>query len=448
MRLPRALLVLAVLLIAASFSCGEIMSVYTDTEVSTGNRFTGWTSLRWTQTTATDFSNGALQGVEVLASGEVRLAQSAHPRLFVLVGGGSSTFLSYDVLTGTWSTLASTPVGVGDGASLEHDGGRYIYALAGGGSRGFGRYDIESNTWTALASTPASVGQGGDLVLSGSTIFALRGDSRDIWRYDIASDSWSALPRTPSTMGAGGSMVLEGGHLMVLRGGNSRDHWRYTIATGQWSTILRAPSNIRGGGDSTDGPGTYEYALQGSNQRGFWRYDAAANSWATLSSTPDRVNAGGCLVYDGGQSVYVLEGGSGTAFWMYDIPGNRWYALTSVPMAVRAGGAVEFVSSGSAYSGMGTVTSAVLDTGQAGTRYDYVSWDANAPAGTAMTMEIRASDTLSAGQPDAAWSSPSSSFLSSGLPSGRYVQWRATLTASDPGVSPVLQEVRLYFFGG
>ena len=28
---------------------------------------------------------------------------------------------------------------------------------------------------------------------------------------------------------------------------------------------------------------------------------------------------------------------------------------------------------------------------------------------------------------------------------GRYVQWRATLTSDAPGVTPVLEEVRVYY---
>jgi hypothetical protein len=75
-----------------------------------------------------------------------------------------------------------------------------------------------------------------------------------------------------------------------------------------------------------------------------------------------------------------------------------------------------------------------------------VDYSGGAPS-TDITFEVRASDTLSGGFPDTAWipvggTSP----VTSGLPSGRYMQWRATLTTSDPSETPVLHEVTLEYY--
>ena len=75
-----------------------------------------------------------------------------------------------------------------------------------------------------------------------------------------------------------------------------------------------------------------------------------------------------------------------------------------------------------------------------------VDYSGGAPS-TNITFEVRAADTLSGGFPDASWvpvgdSSP----ITSGLPSGRYMQWRATLTTSDPSQTPILHEVRVYHY--
>jgi hypothetical protein len=100
-----------------------------------------------------------------------------------------------------------------------------------------------------------------------------------------------------------------------------------------------------------------------------------------------------------------------------------------------------------AYPPSGTIASQVLDTGINGDRWDALFWDETLPAGTDITFEVRASDTLSGGFPDTAWvpvggTSP----VTSGLSSGRYMQWRATLTTSDQSETPVLHEVRVYYY--
>ena len=99
-----------------------------------------------------------------------------------------------------------------------------------------------------------------------------------------------------------------------------------------------------------------------------------------------------------------------------------------------------------AYSATGTIASQVLDTGINGTSWNTLFWDEILESATDITFEVRASDSLNGGYPDAAWipvggTSP----VSSGLPSGRYMQWRATLATSDTANTPTLEEVRVYY---
>ncbi|MBM2825615.1 MAG: hypothetical protein HW402_1279 [Dehalococcoidales bacterium] len=102
------------------------------------------------------------------------------------------------------------------------------------------------------------------------------------------------------------------------------------------------------------------------------------------------------------------------------------------------------------YPPSGTIASQVLDTTIASSRWDGLSWDKTLPSGTNTTFEVRArntSFTASAGTP--AWVSVGgTSPVITGLPSGRYKQWRATLTPDGPKTStPILQEVRVYYYG-
>jgi len=100
------------------------------------------------------------------------------------------------------------------------------------------------------------------------------------------------------------------------------------------------------------------------------------------------------------------------------------------------------------YAAAGTIASQVLDTGIAGAKWDALFWDETLPSNTNITFEVRASDTTFT--KDAA--TPSWTFVggtspvTSGLPSGRYMQWRATLTTSDTSKTPTLHEVTVEYY--
>lgn len=95
------------------------------------------------------------------------------------------------------------------------------------------------------------------------------------------------------------------------------------------------------------------------------------------------------------------------------------------------------------YALEGTLESVVFDTGIEGATWNAFFWDRTTEEGaTAITMEGRASDAPF-GQSDAspAWTDPAG-----GLPKGRYMQWRATLTTTDSTQTPVLHAVRVYYY--
>ncbi len=93
----------------------------------------------------------------------------------------------------------------------------------------------------------------------------------------------------------------------------------------------------------------------------------------------------------------------------------------------------------------GTIASQVLDTGADGASWDELSWSETLSTGTNITFEVRASDTLFAkGDASPTWTSVGgTSPVTSDLPSGRYMQWRATLTTSDTPETPTLHDVTI-----
>jgi hypothetical protein len=96
----------------------------------------------------------------------------------------------------------------------------------------------------------------------------------------------------------------------------------------------------------------------------------------------------------------------------------------------------------------GTLASQVLDTLTAGSTWDELSWNETLPANTNITFEVRASNTpFAAGDASPTWTdlSPADSPITTGLPSGQYMQWRATLSTTDTSQTPVLHDVTITY---
>ena len=132
---------------------------------------------------------------------------------------------------------------------------------------------------------------------------------------------------------------------------------------------------------------------------------------------------------------------SRSAFWIETEYNNQNSPLTFYTVGTKA-------SPPSDYVPLGTIASAVFDTTFPLTQWDQLAWDSETVVGTTnSTFDVRASDTLFARDDTtpswtiAGWPSP----VSSGLPSGRYLQWRASLSTNDPSKTPTLNEVRVWY---
>lgn len=209
------------------------------------------------------------------------------------------------------------------------------------------------------------------------------------------------------------------------------------------------PGGVKDGGALTYDGGNYIYALQGYGNNNFWRYSISGNSWSWLHDTPYNVNDGGALTYDGDNYVYAFRGDGNTSYWRYSISGDSWSWMASAPGGVDDGGSLACGGGGISYPASGTIASRVYDTGASGVTWSSLAWSETLPSGTDITFEVRASNASFA--KDAvtpAWTSlgTAGSPVTSGLPSGRYVQWRATLQANAAhNQTPVLQDVTVAY---
>ena len=94
------------------------------------------------------------------------------------------------------------------------------------------------------------------------------------------------------------------------------------------------------------------------------------------------------------------------------------------------------------YNPVGTLMSSILDS-QVNPEWDYLEWNSETPAGTAVSFQVRASDDYTAmGE----WSDTLTipSLLTGILADGdRYVQYRAILKTSDPSGTPILNDITI-----
>ena len=99
------------------------------------------------------------------------------------------------------------------------------------------------------------------------------------------------------------------------------------------------------------------------------------------------------------------------------------------------------------YPGTGTFTSRSLDSGPGANVWQTLTSQSTRPAGTAIGFQTRSGGTR---QPDASWSAwqPVGAGGAIASPNARYIQYRATLTTSAAGTTPVLDRVQVTYGSG
>ncbi len=455
---------LAVIVIVAGFCvvgtfAGNTFCYFSSNVPSHVNDATAWTSDTWSESTTAEFNAGVPINVDTTGD-QVKLTLSPPPTyVYALQGDGTTAFWRYDIVANTWSSMASTPSAIGAGGALAYTGGDYIYALRGGGTRNFYRYSISANSWEQMSSLKAKVGAGGALVYDGTNIYALLGLGSDrFYRYTISSDTWTQVQNYVGGAGAGASLTYPGsGNYIYGSQGGTTKFYRYTLG-GSWSDTPADPTIVVGNGASLASNATRVFQHFGSTgtKNVFSIYSITGNTWSsTAYTTPFTVGPGGASAYDKAAYVYYLQGAPTSGFWRYNIAGNSWASMAATPGTVAGGGSLVYVPSTGAtcYSSPGSVASVVFDTTTANSRWDMLAWTASIPPGTGISMQVRASDTSflkDAATPG--WTSVTGSFANGkyivsypNLPSGRYHQWRATLSTSTCSGTPVLNDVTVYY---
>ena len=102
---------------------------------------------------------------------------------------------------------------------------------------------------------------------------------------------------------------------------------------------------------------------------------------------------------------------------------------------------------GSGYPSSGTFTSQVFDSDSTASAWQTLYWSESLPAGTDATIAVRSGNTAT---PDGSWSAFSSEYTDAegtdlSSQSGRYFQYRATLTTTDTNATPELEDITITY---
>ncbi len=198
-----------------------------------------------------------------------------------------------------------------------------IYMAQGNnsGGKGFARYDISSGTWTTLTSSPHGLHGGNVLYEGGNYIYAIGYyNGNHLNRYDISGDSWTTLAGPPYDCRHNGAVIAQG-HIYCIKSSGDT-FYRYSIAGNSWTTRASVPGNCTHGSMAYDG-GDNIYVTLGGTSSSFYRYSISGNSWTGLASTP------GTSTYQAGlhleNYLFWVRSGQTNDFWAYDIESDAWY---------------------------------------------------------------------------------------------------------------------------
>lgn len=353
--ITKNLILSGLLILAVMFTSAGTLAAVSDTENSTGNKATGWTSSTWIQTTQADFNQGWLFQTETASSpGDVKLAST------LVAGSEIRRPTANDAPLQLVSFPSNSP-----------------------------NYDCVDE-----------VNPDGD----NSYVYS---DSHGNFKEDFYEIPDLTLPY--------GSTINK-----VIIKIRARSEGEVIFGEAQARTAIEIGGHKYYYGTAFDLTGTYTiYATE-------YTVNPYTGSAWTIAAINNDLRCGVSL-----KSARALFG----LLWWWE-----YARCTQVWLEVEY--------SAPQYYTTGTIASQVLDTGASGARWDALDWTSTLPANTAVTFKVRASNiAFSKDAVSPSWTTIGGTTpVQSGLPSGRYMQWQATLSTTDVNVTPALNEVRLYYY--
>lgn len=435
-------------------------------------------SRSWTQTSQADFSAGARTDLDIASSeGDILLAKNP------------------------WKYMSSMPVARSDFGMAYKDGKIYV---AGGRLSGtqylhnqvvptsaFSVYDVASDTWEVGPPMPTprllvgmAVGEDGKIYVFGGSNGVQNGPLNKVEAFNPASGQWETKNPMPTARDCFSALAAFDGKIYLIGGDvysltESFDETAgvqaYDPITETWedkapmlSRRARMAATVGQDGRLYVAGGSITQGSSHVNLANFERYDISTNQWQALPSlsTPRRYPA--AATTDANGDIYIVGGRDAVAGDLNSVdifsPGNNawrtgpslntprsYLGAAAAPQGkiFAAGGyasglvdSVESYNSADPYKRAGNIVSTVFDAGLT-TVWDEIKWTSETPVGALIELQTRSStDNVNWSE----WSSPvSASGASVSSPVGRYLQYKATLSASEPLVTPKLSDVTITY---
>lgn len=477
--IKRIIVTIAVaLLVIIVLTSTSVWAYFADTETSSGNKFTAWTSDNWTQTTVADFTAGIPSAnVTIVIPGDVKLSSGAgtvtdtfdneskiNPTHTNLVVSGGQVKLTY---SSSNATAILRPDGVGFPTQLSPYPGVPNYsrvnetASDGDASYVSGAEPINYQTdlYTMSDINPiANINSVTVYIQARTTHNNPNQDSAyTVIRTGTSSYNGTATTLTttyvdywtPYTFYPGTSRRWTWQEINDLEAGVALRSCRQTpqrasLATQVWVEVKY------GAGYSLSGNLTSTNLLSGINNTSIdsFSYTASAIPAGTtlkVQFSQDSINWYNSLGASNGWDTLSVGGPSISLTGLGWSGANFYYRAQFTSDGTGTPVLDDITVHYSAKYTSGRIASQVFNTTHTGATWDALIWDATLNGGT-ITFEVRASDTpFASGDATPLWipvggTSP----VTSGLLAGQYKQWRATLTTTTAN-TPILHEVRVWY---
>ena len=486
----------------ASLVLGFTRASFNDIETSSASTAAAWASTLWTQTSQADFEAGVLTSVNAtLSAGDVILsaggsAGGANMTLFWDGGAAPSGWTIVSNVGGPFYQAlprgAATYGGTGGTATHSHTvslvsdaGPSATTAVRGGGnnrSSATHTHALASSSTDAVSNLPSyrnlqviKYNSGVPAMIPAGAIAIFDAAAPTGWTQYSAQNGFYV--RGEATAGATGGANTETHSVNISLSASAgyqgvatqpqgavvanTDHTHSgngtTVSTDKqppYITVILAKAN-----SDTAIPGGM-IAMFDASPTGNWnvisgvggafdsRFIVGSSSYGTTGGSDNHTPAN-LLITTGGPTT--TAGTRITSANAYAASNTHTHGITvSFGSSSDIPPYIDVIFAKALYYSSGTIASQVLDTAVTSSRWDGLVWDRTLPTSTNVTFEVRASDT-SFLKTDAtpSWTSVGdASPVISGLPSGRYKQWRATLSTANVTQTPVLNEVRVYYYGG
>jgi hypothetical protein len=436
------------------------MARFTDTAQSANNVFQAWSPIQWLLTTQADFNSGVLNQVDTSASqGDVKLATTSdwyssswqYRRETML--SSATSMANYQIRVTLTTAIMGNPY-----SNVKADGSDIRFA----GDDGVTLQDYWIESWnnTGTSTIWVEVANSGTSKIymyygNTSAIAASNGDNTFDFFDDFLGTSLDTTNKWDVINSSAGSYSVNGGLLTIQSTGDwfgTADTSLYVVSKSSFSFNYAAESLI-----NQIGSDSYPrfFGLRASSATNSKMFVMVGDSDRSHITNAYRDSDGGNAAWYGENTGIANPGNNKVARFERDGNTVRSYYNNSL-MNTRT------------VTNWNLVKVALTDTFVAGTqqasKFDWifvrkygspepitsVGAEENQSAGTTgITFQVRASDTPFA--KDAAipgWTDLgiANSPITSGLPSGQYKQWRATLVTSDTSKTPTLHDVTVEYY--